>query len=78
MTENVTTPSVTTSGMVRIPVMARGSTPSGTGTSNRVVSTAVVDIVPGTGASSAEAGIGPRTAQPAARAGSSQAEATHG
>ena len=82
LTRKVTRPLLTTSGMVSTPVMARGTTPAGTGTSKRVVLTAAVDIVPGTGASSAWRGAGPRTEDDAARregeGGRSRAEGSHG
>src|SRR6187431_1980075 len=68
LTRNVTTPLLTTSGMVSTPVIARGTVPAGTGTSKRVVLTAAVDMVPGTGASSACAETGPSTTPPSAQA----------
>ena len=69
LTRKVTTPLSTTSGMVSTPVIARGTTPAGTGTSMLEVLTAVVAMEPGTGVTSATAGAGATT--PTARAGAS-------
>ena len=57
-TRNVTVPPSTTSGIVSTPVIARTSTPAGTGTSKVLVFWAAVDIVPGTGVESARAAPG--------------------
>ena len=49
-------PPSTTSAMVTTPVIARTSTPRGTGTAKLLVFCAAVDIVPGTAVMSALAG----------------------
>ena len=70
-------PPSTTSAMVTTPVIARTSTPLGTGTARLLVFCAAVDMVPGTAVMSARAGAAGSATNEAAESVASRPTSAH-